>query len=299
MMINKPILNQQRRFVITTISILILFLSLSSCASLRRKTSTSTTDSIPYPIVIKAEESRQNQALADWEAMTKEQGIINAPAPNLDPITATIQSIPQMSTYLYLPKVGVEVKMTEEETLEALRRFITTRRRLIGADPQQFSLVLKEEQANTTKVRYQQKPLPYPLRGGYGLLEIEFTEDRRILKLSSTAIPETELLRRAIADLRPQLKPEEIATYIDNRSFTYTNTNGTEQTFSFGQKEGWKLQELVIYPLVRLKDPAVLEFHLAWELIKDSSISQKVYLDAITNVILFPPKAETNQISAR
>jgi hypothetical protein len=282
--------------LIAWLIIIILYLNLLwSCASLRNKDLSrpeTQEEEIPYPLTIKTDESRRNQAIAEWEVMTKDQGITNAPHPILNPATNTIAALPTMSEFLYLPKVGVEAKMAEEETLEALRRFISNRSRLFGADPQQLSLVLKQEQGNKTKVRYQQRAFPYPLRGNYGLLELDFDSDRRILSLSSTNLPDTERLRRSIIELKPQLRPDEVIDFVANRVFKFINSKGEEETISFGPKENLRLEELVIYPVPSLRDRSILEIHLAWELVLNKNIAEKRYLDAVTNGILFPPEAE-------
>src|SRR4051812_32005588 len=88
----------------------------------------------PYPVLMVEDDDRRTDALAEWATLTRDQGITNAPAPELQPVTATIRSLPPaLSAPLYLPKVGEGTPMTEEETRESLRRFIGYAHDLIGA----------------------------------------------------------------------------------------------------------------------------------------------------------------------
>ena len=63
-----------------------------------------------------SDQDRREAALTAWANLTRSQGINNAPAPELQPFTQTLKSIPPLSPPLYLPKVGAEPTMTEEET---------------------------------------------------------------------------------------------------------------------------------------------------------------------------------------
>lgn len=231
---------------------------------------------------------RRELALTAWANLTSSQGINNAPQPELQAITATLKSIPPLNPPLYLPKVGAAPVMTEEETREALRRFITDQIALIGAEPKQLSLVLRTDLADgTKKARYEQHPFRYPLRGGYGLLEITFAPDRRILQINSTCIPDVEQLERTRVGPTPRLTAEEVATNLVGRSFTYTNTSGTQQTFTVAGVDEIKVRELVIYPLVREGEPSVLELHRAWEIvIGDGLAALTIYFDTLTNKII-------------
>ena len=267
-----------------------------------------------YPVLLTASEDRSTASLAAWSALIKAQGIANAPVPELDSITATIIKLPQLPTgaSLYLPKVGTAMPMSEEETRESLRRFIENETRLIGATPQQLSLVESADtNSNTKTARYEQRPFRYALRGGYGVLQIEFAPDGKLLQLSSTCIPEIENLQRAGTGLRPRYTAEEVAKKLTGRSFALTNgaassnlsvnTNGSVNTnsnvnernksagvdqpaFTITASDEVQVRELVVYPRPRTTEPRALELHLAWE-IKVTRGAEKyfVYLDAITD----------------
>lgn len=264
-----------------------------------------------YPTIIDSNDRRQ-VALAAWANLTRAQGTSSAPAPELQPVTLTLKSIPSVSPPLYLPKVGASQTMTEEETRESLRRFIIAQSTLIGADPPQLSLVLRTDLADGTKrARYEQHPFRYPLRGGYGQLEITFAPDRRLLQLNSTCIPETEQLQRTLVALTPASNADQAATNIVGRNVTYTDATGNQQSFTVASNDEIKVRELVIYPLARAGEPAALELHLAWEIMVGAGPAARiVYLDAVTNKVIaaaphlerYPHKASkhlTNKPSER
>jgi hypothetical protein len=233
---------------------------------------------------------RHDAALTAWAKFTGEQGITNAPAPELQPVTATIRSLPTFSggAALYLPKVGDAVPMNEENTREALRRFISSASALIGAQPQQLSLVQRIDAADgTMRALYQQRPFRYSFRGGYGKLEITFTPDRRVLQINSTCIPEIESLQRAGAGIRPKADAEKVIAGLAGRNLTYQDSAGNTQTIAVAKSDEVTVRELVVYPTMRAGNPATLGFHLAWEIaVKRVPDSLTIYLDAVTDQII-------------
>ncbi|MDT4898559.1 MAG: hypothetical protein QOH25_3636 [Acidobacteriota bacterium] len=268
----------------------LLALGLSACAASPSPNATGPRpNEPPYPILLTETAERREAALIAWAKFTSEQGITNAPAPELQPVTATIRSLPTFTgTPLYLPKVGDTVPMSEENTRESLRRFITSAIPLLGARQQQLSLVQRIDAADgTKKALYEQRPFRYPLRGGYGKLEITFAPDRHVLQLTSTCIIDTEQLQRAGAGTRPKWDAEKVGAQIAGRTFTYKDSAGNTQTLTIAQGEKVTVRELVIYPLPRLSNPAILEFHLAWEIIVERvPDSFNIYLDAVTDEII-------------
>jgi hypothetical protein len=240
-----------------------------------------------YPTITETEDRRQ-AALVAWANLVRAQGIADAPAPELQPVTLTLKSIPALNPPLYLPKVGASAAMTEEETREALRRFINGQTALTGADPKELSLILRTDLADgTKKALYEQHPFRYPLRGSYGKLEISFAPDRRVLQISSTCIPEVEQLQRTLAATTPALKADQVAANMRGRTFTYTDANGSQRSFTVASAEEITVRELVIYPLPREGEPAALELHLAWEMVVGKGTEALlVYLDAATNKVI-------------
>ncbi len=231
---------------------------------------------------------RREVALTAWFNLTRSQGINNAPAPELQPFTQTLKIIPPLSPPLYLPKVGAEPTMNEEETRESLRRFVADQGTLIGADQKQLSLVLRTDLADgSKKAHYEQHPFRYPLRGGYGQLDISFSPDRRILQINSTCIPEVEQLQKVLAGAVPKLTAEQVALNIVGRTFTFGDVGGTEQNHTVVKGDEINVRELVIYPLARAGEPAALELHLAWEIVIGSGPGARtIYLDALANKVI-------------
>jgi hypothetical protein len=263
----------------------LLALGLSACAATPPPNATGPrANEPPYPVLMTENTERRDAALLAWTKFTHEQGITNAPAPEFQPITATISSLPTFTgTPLYLPKVGDTLPMNEENTRESLRRFITSASPLIGAQPQHLSLIQRIDAADGSKrALYEQRPFRYPLRGEYGKLEITFTPDRRVLQIHSTCIPEVEQLQRAGAGTRPKWAAEDVPKQIAGHTFTYMDAAGNQQTLTIASNEDVTVHELVIYPIPRATNPTVLEFHLAWEIIvKRGNDSFNVYLDAV------------------
>lgn len=248
-----------------------------------------------YPFLLIDEEGdRRQAALAAWAKLMHEQGVANAPGPVLQPVTATIRNLPQLPSTLYLPKVGEGVPMTEEETREALRRFINENYELLGIDPPQLSLVQRIDVADGTKrARYEQRPFRYPFRNGFGVVEISFTPDRRILNVTSTAIPEIERLRErfrasgAGINPRPELAtPELVVKSMTGRTLTYTDASGRAANYTVTSQNRITARQFVAYPLLREDVPPAIELHLAWEITIEGAPVRTVYLDAITNEII-------------
>jgi hypothetical protein len=265
----------------------LLALCLSACAP-KPSANAPATNEPPYPVLMTDSTDRRDAALADWAKFTTAQGIKNAPAPDLQPVTATIRSLPSLATTpLFLPKVGTGATMTEDETRESLRRFITSVNSLLGVDQRLLSLIQRTDLADGTKsARYEQLPI-YPLRNGYGVLEITFAPDRRLLQINSTCIPDTEQLRRGFTGIRPKQTADEVPQLISGRAFTYTDASGNKQSITIAASNQVTVQQLVLYPLPRASDPSVLEFHLAWEItVGSSSNPTTIYLDAVADEVI-------------
>lgn len=245
----------------------------------------------PYPIIFSAGEETRQRSLASWVALTHNQGIENAPAPEFQPATGTISALPAAPalTSLQLPKVetGQEgQEASEEGTRESLRRFIVSASSLLGVDPRDLSLVERVDKNDQKIARYRQNPFAYPLRAGYGVLEIIFTPDRRVRQLSSTAIPDTERINRALTAIRDRLTAEQAATRLQGRAFSYQDATGKEANYTVATLDEIKVRELVVYPLKRTNDPTSLELHLAWEVAVRPSAPLLVYLDAVTGEVI-------------
>lgn len=241
----------------------------------------------PYPAVIADTSQRTEAVQAAWAQISNQQGIPGKSVVALQPITATIRSLPDnLSGSLYLPKVGATPTMSEEEARESLRRFLNEWQKLIGADPQQLSLVQEIAHNDGTKTAvYEQKPFSYPLRGDYGKVEVHFAADRRILSLSSTAIPESQRIQTALTAAAPRAKGQEILAKLIGRSFTYSDSVG-QHSYTIIPGNQPSLQQLVVYPRIISSNPAALEFHLAWEVNLTNAPVKTIYVDALQDDVL-------------
>jgi hypothetical protein len=249
----------------------------------------------PYPILLTDEDNgRRDAALAAWATLTHGQGLNNAPAPELQPVTATVRSLTASAEPLYLPKVGEGVPMTEDETRESLRRFIAETGPLLCGEAQQLSLIQRVDGANGVKEAiYQQRPFRYGLRGGYGTLHISFTPDRRVVQLTSTCIPDIERIRRSFIGLAQQrMTTDKTVEAVAGRTVTYTDASGNAQSFTLPEKERLSVRELVVYPIARAGTQPQLEFHIAWEIFADSAPTLSIYVDSITGDILGAERKE-------
>lgn len=243
----------------------------------------------PYPVVLGTSVERRDQALAAWTALARGAGATDPPAPELQPVTATLGALPSsLNASLRLPQVGGGdgKAPTEEEWREALRRFIAAAAPLLGVMPSELSLVDRTDNPDGTKsARYQQNAFDLPLRGGFGHLEITYTTDRRVVALSSTAIPDTERLRRALAAARQQLplSADHVTAALPGRVVTFAGPAGDAQSYTITPSDQLVVGELVIYPVRGVSTPSVLEFHLAWEVTvaRPQGDALVVYVDAM------------------
>jgi hypothetical protein len=249
----------------------------------------------PYPIILAANAERHDQALAGWAALARDNNVPNVPPPELQPVTATINALPPTAAPLRLPLVEirnedgqVRANSEEESRRESLRRFITGAGALLGVAPQNLSLVSRTDETNgTRRARYLQQPFPYPLRAGFGVLDIAFTDDRRVLSLSSTAIPDTERIGRALALVRPQqLTADQAVERVRGRSFPLSGASAP-QTYTVAPGDTVTPRELVVYPVRPAGDAGALELHVAWELVVGAGATPYlVYLDAVRGEII-------------
>ena len=240
----------------------------------------------PYPVVLPEEQARIEDTLLVWQRLAQSQSVPQAAQIQLNPYTATIESLPASAT-LFLPKVGAAATMSEEETRESLRRFIKDWQPLIGADLNQLSLVERSDLPIKTKLAvYVQRPFRYPLRGRYGNLRIRFAEDRHILEFSSTCIPHADRLQAAIALLTPQLSWEDASARVANMQISYTAGSGQQSTYQLSPANRPEVRELVIYAQDRPNTREPLELRLAWEIGVSNAPFKFLYLDAVKGEII-------------
>lgn len=235
----------------------------------------------PYPLTLADSNDRRSRTLAAWQTLTAAQGVTNAPPPQLQPVTETLRELPASfgaNEALHLPVVVtdananvsqriLELRKTSDK-LESLRRFLDSASGALGVAPRDWSLIALETPPNGASVaRYEQRSFNYPLRGGYGKLEIAFTQDNRILSIKNTAIPDAEQLNKSINALRPTVTADEAAAKINQPTDPKTRT-------------------LVILPIPQSSNSNALELHLAWELTISGAGAQRTYIDAVTGETL-------------
>jgi hypothetical protein len=271
------------------VSLLLLACCLSSCAALQPP---SATGPIPagatYPILLIEDSQRKEATASALNRLAQLSDNKTGAATELQPVTGTISSLPlTAATGLYLPKLGAGAVMSEEETRESLRRFIRDWQELIGSDPAKLSLVERIDKPGGSKLaRYEQRPFRYPIRGGYGKLEIEFGTDRRIINLTSTCIPDAERIQTAFSALNVRPKAEDALPQLREKGVTYLNANGTRLTFALPSSSQINPRGLTVYVLPTKNRSDALEFHLAWEMELTNSPVKLIYVDALNGEIV-------------
>lgn len=245
----------------------------------------------PYPVLLAEDDHRTEAATAAINHLTRSD-VATVTAP-LQLITSTIKSLPaNTSANVYLPKVGANPLMNEEETREALRRFIRDWQGPIGADPAKLSLVERTDQADGSKLaRYEQRAFRYPIRGDYGQLEIRFAADRRVLNITSTCIPDADKIQTALAAVSVKLKPEDAVTKLLTTDVAYSTAGANKQTFHATAANQPQAQELVTFitPAFPIDSGEVsLVFQIAWQINLTNAPVKSVYVDAVTGAVVSP-----------
>lgn len=242
----------------------------------------------PYPVAVSEISPRLEEASLAWYQLSQRYGLAGKTEARLHPYTATIQGLPaNLPAPLYLPKVGGQATPTEEETRESLRRFIAEWRSLIGAEPNQLSLVERTDEPSGIKVaRYEQRPFRYPLRGDFGKLLIRFRSDGQLVELSSNCIPNADRLQAALSGLTPKTTAEQAVDKIKTPSVSFTDSTGQSRTFSLPATAVTEARQLVVYAQPSNDPPSGLQIRLAWEIDITNGPISKVYVDAISDEII-------------
>ena len=268
-------------------TVIIAFALLSgACAALRPPdTGGPRTGVRLYPVGLADTAARLEEASLAWYQISQHYGLQHRTEANLDPFTATLQSLPpDLAATIQLPKVG-DPQPTEEQVRESLRRFIVEWQRLIGAAPQELSLVERTDEAGGTKLaRYEQRPFRYPLRGGYGNLMIRFRNDGKLIALSSNCLPNAERLQSALNQVSPGVTREEAVARVRAQPITISNTTG--QTITLPDGAVLDPGQLVVYALPVPGQSSGLELHLAWEISVTNGPIKTIYFDAVTSQVI-------------
>src|SRR5215213_7275906 len=276
------------KFLILTVA-LAAVVTAGACAAFQPADANGPTANRPqYPITLSDVGPRLEEASVAWYQLSQRYGLPGKTEANLHPYTATLESLPaNMPAPLYLPKVGSPTNPTEEDTRESLRRFIVEWQRLIGADPNQLSLVERVDEPSGVKVaRYEQRPFRYPLRGGFGSLVIRFRSDGQLVGFSSNCIPSADRLQASLNALAPKITGEQAVNHIKTQPVTFLNAATQQQSISLPANATVEPRQLVVYAQPS-KDPSSgLAIRLAWEIDVTNSPVTKVYLDAISDEII-------------
>jgi hypothetical protein len=264
-------------------------MGLSACAAFQPTDANGPRPEGPlYPATMAEVGTRLEEASLAWYQLSQRYGLPEKTEANLDPYTATLQSLPSnLSAPIYLPKVGSQANQTEEETRESLRRFIIEWQRLIGAEPEELSLVERSDGPSGIKLaRYEQRPFRYPLRGGYGNLLIRFRSDGQLVEFSSNCIPNADRLQATLSGLTPRLNREHAANHIKTQPVTVSDQTGQQKSFALPENATVEAQRLVVYARPSTSPSGGLEIRLAWEIDVTNGPITKVYLDAISDEII-------------
>lgn len=240
-----------------------------------------------YPVGLIDPAARLEEASVAWFQLSQQYGLAERTEVNLHPYTATIQSLPaNLPAPITLPKVGTGPEQTEEETRESLRRFIAEWRRLIGAAPEELSLVERVDEPSGIKLaRYEQRPFRHPLRGGFGNLTIRFRSNRQVVEISSNCLPNAERLQSTLAATDPEITGEEAVNNLKSQSITITNASG-QQTISLPANAVLEPRQLVVYALPPPGQTSGLELHLAWEINVTDGPVKTIYFDAVSGLVI-------------
>lgn len=254
--------------------ILTLALMTGACAAFQPTDANGPAANRPqYPIELSDVSTRLQEASVAWYQLSQRYGLPVKTEANLHPYTATLESLPaNLPAPMYLPKVGSPTAPTEEDTRESLRRFIVEWQSLIGAEPNQLSLVERTDEPSGVKVaRYEQRPFRYPLRGDFGTLEIRFRSNGQIVGISSNCIPNADRLQAALNALTPVVTAEQAVNHVKSQQ----PANATVEA-----------RQLVVYVQPPKDPPSGLEIRLAWEIEVTNAPIKKVYLDALSDEII-------------
>ena len=252
--------------------------ALSGCAAFQPANANGPIANLPpYPIVPADAGNRLEEAAVAWYQLSQNYGVPGKTEANLNPYTATLESLPSnLPAPVYLPKVGPPNNPSEDDTRESLRRFILEWQRLIGADPNQLSLVERVDEPSGIKVaRYEQRPFRYPLRGGFGNLTIRFRSNGQLVGFSSNCIPNADRIQAALAGLTPKVTAEQAVNHVKTQQIPSLPANATVEA-----------KQLVVYAQPSKQPSSGMEVRLAWEIEVTGGPVTRVYLDAISDEII-------------
>ena len=268
--------------------IISIVLATGACAALQPIDANGPRANTPaYPVSLADPAARLEEASVAWYQVSQHYGATGKTEANLNPYTGTLQGLPANTTAIVLPKIGTEAVQTEEQIRESLRRFIVEWRQLIGADPEQLSLVERTDDPSGVKLaRYEQRPFRYPLRGEFGQLLIRFRPDRQVVAISSNCIPNAERIQAALNALTPTINAEQAVEHVRSQAQVTADASGRQQTYSIPSNAALTARQLVVYARPSPDQGKGLQLHLAWEVEVTNGPMKMVYLDAISDQVI-------------
>lgn len=268
--------------------IISMVLATGACAALQPVDANGPRANVPvYPIGLADPAARLEEASVAWYQISQHYGAPGKTEANLNPYTGTLQGLPANTTAIVLPAVGTEPVQTEEQIRESLRRFLVEWRQLIGAEPEQLSLVERTDEPSGLKLaRYEQKPFRYPLRGDFGQVVVRFRPNRQLVSLSSSCIPNADRLQAALNALEPKVGAEEAVDHVRTQSVVAPDPSGRQQTFAIPANAALTTRQLVVYARPSPDQGKGLQLHLAWEIEVTNGPLKLVYLDAISDQVI-------------
>ena len=271
-----------------TVFIISVVLATGACAALQPIDANGPRANAPaYPVGLADPAARLEEASVAWYQISQHYGAAGKTEANLNPYTGTLAGLPANTTAIVLPKVGTEAVQTEEQTRESLRRFIVEWRQLIGAEPEQLSLVERTDEPSGLKLaRYEQRPFRYPLRGAFGQLLIRFRPDRGVVTISSNCIPNAERVQASLNALTPTINAEQAVEHVKAQSVTTSDASGRQQTFTIPSNAALTARQLVVYARPSPDQSKGLQLHLAWEVEVTNGPIKMIYLDAISDQVI-------------
>jgi hypothetical protein len=223
-----------------------------------------------YPVMIQVSPQRQTQAEREWRRLLETYGTPPV-QPEFYPVTLTPRSLSGIQGGLKIITTTIQPDTEEVTIREAARKFIDRWRDLLGLDPANLSLVSDSHSNDGHRLLYKQSDYPFPIAGNFGELTLVISKDGRLIQLDDRFIPVVEL------PLKPVIERPVVAQRVVNRTFTYSNVAGQQQTAKFNADE-ILVKELVIFPVEKGN---TIEVHLAWEITAGKALSWNVYIDAI------------------
>jgi hypothetical protein len=275
------------RYLIALFVVIATF-AMGACAALQPIDANGPRSNMPaYPVGLADPAARLEETSVAWFQMSQQYGLAGKTEVNLNPYTGTVESLPAGVGTIVLPKVGTEAVPNEEQIRESLRRFIVEWRQLIGADPDELSLVERTDEPSGIKVaRYEQRPFRYPLRGGFGNLVIRFHPDRQLVSVSSNCIPNAERILPALGGLTPQITSEQAVDRVKKQPVVTSDAQGRQQTFTIPSTAALAARQLVVYAQPATDQTSGLQLRLAWEIEVTNGPMKMVYLDAISDQVI-------------